>query len=452
MISSYATRANAIFIGLTETTTITNPSTPYISFSHVLYSDNTKLFRMDLGVLSSRFDVYPNLNPNYVFSVKYDNNNLYFYLDGQEAVNLRLNVGSGKTYYGCWSSYQNKTFSNIQWVPLAQGIQGNQGIQGIQGIQGVKGDTGSILSPVNNLVEFMDNVNITSTLNVSNQINSRALVASYEVAIVPSGTGTTSNLILGSNNNNNYIWYQNNSTSNPNELLLQYQNNTIQPSTTSTLINVLPSGNIQIGDLGNASPNVSISGSGGLGRIYDTIYNPPPSSGGGSNPLIGNFNINITPTWPFNANSPQTMIRTVLNQLLPANPAYSSYNVELDITNLQFTMNFSGETGTNSNFLLYLGSSSNQAYDATQMTGYSFNTPASTNTPYSSIVNITNSNITLSISTNVSITELFLICLLTPVPSRISNLRVSIPSFIISGIIKSYSSNSILPLTVYPSS
>ena len=399
MISSYNTRANATYIGLTETTSIVDPNNPSSSFSHVLYSENTRIFRMDSGVLSSGNDVYPNSNLNYVFSVKYDNNNLYFYLDGQEAVNLRLNVGPGKIYYGCWSSYQNKTFSNIQWVPLVQGIQGatgatgatgsqgikgdtgsqgiqgnqgTQGIQGIQGIQGVKGDPGSIITPVNNLVEFnagiamagganefvigdsgetmslslsnhvgsihtnnpsantdasilfnannvstsflnqltnvrttplsVDSsiVTITDTLNVTNQINTRGVVASYEVAIVPSGTGTTSNLILGSNNNNNYIWYQNNSTSNPNELLLQYQNNAIQPSTTSTLINVLPSGNIQIGDLGNASPNVSISGSGGLGRIYDTIYNPLPPNQNAIN--VANFSANFTPSFLMDGN------------------------------------------------------------------------------------------------------------------------------------------------------
>ena len=214
-------------------------------------------------------------------------------------------------------------------------------------------------------------------------------------------------------------------------------------------MNILPAGDIQLGYSTSSSPIVQISGSSGLGRVYDTIYNPPSAQ---SNPLTGNFNLTITPTWPFNANQPQTMLRTMLNQLEPANPSYSTYNIELNITKMIFDMNFSGEPGALSNFLFYLGSENNQVYDDTLQTGYSFNTPGSSPTPYSVNIDTTNNNILLSLTTTTAITELFLICALNTVPPRPSNLKTVIPSFVVSGIIKSYVSNAILPLVVYPSS
>lgn len=295
------------------------------------------------------------------------------------------------------------------------------------------------------------NISIPANITASGmQINTRAFVADYEFAVYPTGTNTTSNFILGSNNNNNYNLFQYNPVGGTNnELQLQYQENSIQPSTTKTLMTVLPSGDIQLGYLQSATPNVQIAGTAGLGRVYDTIYNPPSAQ---SNPLTGNFQTTITPTWQFEANTPRTMLRIMLNQLEPANPSYSSYNVELNISAMQFVMNFTGETGTVSNFLFYLGSEDAQVYDNEFQTGYSFNTPASTNTPYSSTIDITNNNIPLSINSITPITELFLICLLTPVPGRISNYKATIPSFVVSGIVKAYVSNIIVPLVVYPSS
>jgi len=543
MISSYATRANAIFIGLTETTNVTNPSTPYISFSHVLYSDNQAIYRIDDGVLNQGLFVqYPNSNPNFTFSVKYDNSNLYYYADGVELVNLRLNVGAGKTYYGCWASFNAKTFSNIQFVPLAEGIQGatgstgatgsqgikgdtgsqgiqgnqgTQGIQGIQGIQGVKGDPGSIITPVNNLVEFnagigmaggankfvigdsgetlslslsshvgsihtnnpsantdasilfnannvstsflnqltnvrttplsVDSsiVTITDTLNVSNQINCRAVVASYEVAIVPSGTGTTSNLILGSNNNNNYILYQNNSPSNPNELLLQYQNNSIQPSTTSTLMNVLPNGNIQIGDLGNASPNVSISGSGGLGRIYDTIYNPVPTP---NSINVANFSANFTPSFLMDGNISNAFFSIDLSSFALPNLD----NVEMTITAMSFTGTNTGASNAAAVLNFYLAPASDIVYQAYMGSSFGISCPATSAIPSPTSFNIQYSPIILTLNTiaGVKIQNLFLICnYICPVhPSA----QITPTNFTISGLVKAYMSSGNEPLTVVP--
>ena len=449
MISSYAPRTNAVYIGLTESTSIINPANPSASFSHVLYSDSTKLYRMDSGNLSSNYDVYPNSNPNYVFSVKYDNNNLYFYLDGIEAVHLRLNVGAGKTYYGCWSCYNAKTFSNIQFVPLAQGLQGptgNTGNTGATGAKGDKGDTGSITSPVNNLVEFMDNVNITDTLNVTNQINCRAVVSSYEVAIIPPADGTTSNLILGSNNNNNYIFYQNNSGSNPNELLLQYQNNSVQPATTSTLINVLPSGNIQIGDLSSATPNVSISGSAGLGRIYDTIYNPVPTPPTQTAINVANFSANFTPSFVMDGNISNAFFKIDLSSFgLP-----NLDNVEMTITGMSFTGTNTGTSNAAAVLNFYLASASDVVYQSYMGSSYGISFPATSSIPSPTSFNIQYSPIILTLNTiaGVKIQNLFLIC--NYISPNHPSAQITPTNFTISGLVKAYMSSGNEPLTVVP--
>lgn len=518
MISSYNTRLNATYIGLTESTTVATPTMPYLSFSHVLYSDNVYIYRMDSGVLSPTYDVYPNSNPNYVFSVKYDNSNLYFYLDGQEAVNLRLNVGPGKTYYGCWACYNAKTFSNIQFVPLAQGIQGATGSTGATGSQGIKGDPGSIITPVNNLVEFnagiamaggasefviadsgetmslslsnhvgsihtnnqsantdasilfngnnvstsflnqlttvrttplsvdTSSVTITDTLNVTNQINTRALVASYEVAIVPPGDGTTSNLILGSNNNNNYILYQNNSVSNPNELLLQYQNNSIQPSTTSTLINVLPSGNIQLGDLGSASPNVSISGSAGLGRIYDTIYNPVPTPPTPNAIYVANLSANFTPSFIMDANVSNAFFKVDLSSFALPNLD----NVEMTITAMSFTGTNTGSATSPAVLNFYLASASDVVYQSYMGSSFGISMPAISTIPSPISFNTQYSPITLTLNTiaGVKINELYLICnyIIAVHPSA----QITPTNFTISALVKAYMSSGNEPLTVVP--
>ena len=136
-----------------------------------------------------------------------------------------------------------------------------------------------------------DIVGATNISTVTNgQMNARAFVAGYEFAVVPDSQTETSNLILGSNNGNNYNLFQYNPVGGTNnQLQLQYQNNSIQPQTTKTLLNILPAGDIQLGYSTSPSPIVQISGSSGLGRVYDTIYNP---IGASSTVYTGHCNIN----------------------------------------------------------------------------------------------------------------------------------------------------------------
>jgi hypothetical protein len=208
-ISGYATRQNAVYIGLTETTNVSNPSNPASSFSHMLYSEGDNIYRLNNGVVITSAP-YPNSNPNFTFSVEYDNTNIMFFCDGVELVPLRLNVGSEKSYYGAWCSYLDKTISNIQFSSIVvgpkgeqgiqgiqgiqgnqgnqgiQGVKGDQGIQGIQGEKGEKGDPGDLANPVIFTDTFKFNNNIGFTMAEFNNTNKSIILQSGASGVIQS--------------------------------------------------------------------------------------------------------------------------------------------------------------------------------------------------------------------------------------------------------------------------
>ena len=218
-----------------------------------------------------------------------------------------------------------------------------------------------------------DNLTIPSNITASGkQINARAFVADYEFAVVPGSQTETSNLILGSNNLNNYNLFQYNPVGGTNNVLqLQYQQNSIQPSTTKTLLNILPAGDIQLGYSTSESPIVQISGSTGLGRIYDAIYNPPS---GIANTLFATGDTFIIGTG-------DEIRLSTMNTSTLTNPCTA---ITLDMIN--FTISGTN-TGTNTNGLslvLYLAKSPTEVYNITVGTNFKIvQASASTPSPFS---------------------------------------------------------------------
>lgn len=139
-------------------------------------------------------------------------------------------------------------------------------------------------SRLNALSVGAKDVTITDTLNVTNQINCRSVVANYSLAILPPSNGETSNVVWNSNNGNSYALFQYNPVGGTtNEMQMQYYQ-TGQPTVTSLVIQ--PTGQVQLGSNTSTNPLVYVQGMVGvdpiLGRVYDTVYNRPYSYGVGN--------------------------------------------------------------------------------------------------------------------------------------------------------------------------
>lgn len=221
------------------------------------------------------------------------------------------------------------------------------------------------------LITSPDNDNLTIPSNITasgKQINTRAFVAEYEFAVVPNAQTETSNLILGSNNGNNYNLFQYNTVGGTNnQLQLQYQNNSIPPQTTKTLLNILPAGDIQLGYSTSESPIVQISGSTGLGRIYDTIYNTPS---GIANTLFATGETFIIGT------GDEIRLSTMITSTL-INPCTA---ITLDMLNFTISGTNSGSNTQGLSLVLYLAKSPTETYNITAGTNFKI-TQASANTP-----------------------------------------------------------------------
>ena len=351
-----------------------------------------------------------------------------------------INIPANATFSAKVSGVLNSNIHSFLFGYLLEGAQGLTGAVGATGATGAigatgatgaigaTGATGSITSPVNNLVEFMDGVNITGQLNmgdtITSQINTRAVVATYELAVLPSSTGATANLILGSNNGNSYELFQNNPVgTSTNQLLLQYQNNVIQPATTTTLMNILPNSDIQFGNLASPDPFVQIMGSSGLGRIYDSLYNVPTLGAIGNTTFQSIHGYTIAP----NVINSISTFSTV--SMLPI----SCYDITLDLTSLSIVGTNSGNNAQALTLLLYLGSSTTEAYSATNCVSISISNPSSaTGSPFNYSTTYPVQMKYYSKSVNVSSVYL----LATLLAGGIASAEITVTSFSYTGLIR----------------
>ena len=129
LVSAYAPRGSgtqAIYVGLSTSGTFTT-SPPANSLNYGIYSDGTTVQVILSGIVQSPVQL-PNSNPNYTYTVKYDNQNITFLLDGVVLdPSWVIPVGAGNTYYGGWCSYNSVTYSNLQWNQLVAGSSGGGG-------------------------------------------------------------------------------------------------------------------------------------------------------------------------------------------------------------------------------------------------------------------------------------------------------------------------------------
>jgi hypothetical protein len=131
IVSAYGPRGSglqATYVGLSEASTLaTIPN----SLDYAIYSDGTTVQLIASGQVSTLVPL-PNSNPFYTYSVKYDGQNIIIYLDGEVLDSSWIvPVGPGKIYYGAWCSYNNVTYSNLQWLPIVAGTNGTNGTNGL---------------------------------------------------------------------------------------------------------------------------------------------------------------------------------------------------------------------------------------------------------------------------------------------------------------------------------
>ena len=125
-VGGYTSLANASYIGLTDPDTLIADATyPAGSFSYLIYTAGSLLTTLTAGVVNSVELVYASygIDGNTAssnLSVSYNGVDICFYFNGVEVPSLRIsNVGTGRSFYGVWASYTNKTFSNLVWSPTA---------------------------------------------------------------------------------------------------------------------------------------------------------------------------------------------------------------------------------------------------------------------------------------------------------------------------------------------
>jgi hypothetical protein len=269
--------------------------------------------------------------------------------------------------------------------------------------------------------------------NISSQINCRAVVATYELAVLPPSTGSTANLILGANNGNSYELFQYNPAgASTNELLLQYQNNVVQPATTKTLMTVLPTGDMQFGDNTSAAPKVYVQGmimtgtppvaTLQLGQVYDSYFNKP--TGGRA---IGNTtfqNVNGYSIVPHAINNITGFSTTTLLS--------SCTEITVDFTTLTINGTNSGVNTSPFSLLIYLGSSTTEAYDATTATSYYIQSPGgATGSAFSF-----NTNSTIQLKYYAKTESVPIVYVLATLITGINIAELTITNFSYNGLVK----------------
>jgi len=280
------------------------------------------------------------------------------------------------------------------------------------------------------------NLNIPSDITASGQsMYARAFFAEYEFAVNATGATATAGLNMNANNLNSYQLYQYNPEGTAtNQLYLQYQDHTVDPITTTTLMIVDKTGDINLGLTSSPDPFVNIQGSTGVGRVYDSRFNIPRSPG------IGNCStLNYTPPNQFFPNLPSRVFALDLTTLNSFSPSNQTYSVDLLISELSVPVVISGTAGISSSILFYLGYAPTQVYDATEQTGFSVVIPSNDSTPYTTNFNFFYSDISLTLGTNIAFSKLYLLAQLIPSVSA-PNMIATMGVLNFKGIVKSYSS------------
>ena len=197
------------------------------------------------------------------------------------------------------SSFQFSPFSTSKALTMYQGYTNATGLNGLyvsdMGL-GQVGNIGNIYDSKFNKPVLSDVLLASGDGGGYNISNVRTLTTTYSLNIVPLAKDTISVLQFGdsSPSTRSYqLLHYNPVDESVNTFQMQYYPG---DKTWKTFMNVLPTGQIELGYTLADAPKVYVSGSMGLGQVYDTKYNPASLSsvlkagedGGGAD--IGNVN------------------------------------------------------------------------------------------------------------------------------------------------------------------
>lgn len=269
------------------------------------------------------------------------------------------------------ASFTFSSFSTASPLTMYQGYTGGKSLNGVyisDAPQGSGGNTGNIYDSKFNKPALSD-VLIVGDGGNKDIKNVRTVTANYELSAIADGT-TESIIVLG-NADRQHIGsscsWQLLHDKDSNDCMMQYYDTT---GLQGTIAKFDRGGVIYLGSDKVIDPQLLVIGSGGAtGRVYDTLYNKPPTATNNTTVMI----LNGIPASGQNVSLTQPTLISLLNA---TNPPANLNRVKLDISSCVFQLDNSHGSGImNKKLTFYLSTTSTGAFDRLHMKPLPFDEP-----------------------------------------------------------------------------